>query len=266
MATAATATRMKKAITKFIRPAFPELKVFAFSKTDKVEIAKALALIAKRTIAEADAEGAANTLRYIKDLRRAAESHFDVIKKPVNVWRGMVLDQEKADVQPLVKAEETLADMVKMYLREQKRIADVEAARIAAEAVARAQADRQTQVSTLESAAAGAPDAVTKQAIQQEAKSLESAPLVVEQMAAPEPKKLAGISTRPVYGAECFDLDALIRAYVNAKPGDKNPGPSLELFAINQTALNTWANSTQGNAVLPGVIVKRDEALSGRRL
>lgn len=213
---------------------------------------------------------AADELKAIKTKAKTLEDQRTAITGPINKALKAINDLFRGPTQYLEQAEKIIKTKMLTYSTEQERIAAEERRR--AEAAVRAEQERLAREAAAKEAAAKAEaDALIaagnaeKAAEVQANAAIEAASLAAtaQVMTAPVVEvsvaKVAGISTRSVWKAECTDKAALI-AFVAANP------QFLNLLDVNTSALNQMAKAMKDTMQIPGVRAYEDKTLAASRV
>lgn len=194
----------------------------------------------------ADAEFASAFLKGIRDHKKRVDETFDsAITSAREALDNVRALKEKA-LAPVKQAEAHVKGLVLSYNQALERAARVEAERRAAEERARIEAEALERAAQAE--AEGDNDIA--EAI------VETVP-EVPVMVAPV-KAAPGIAIKTTYGAEVYDLHALIQAVA----ADKG---MINLVKANDVALNSLARSYGADMRIPGVRAVAKQTVAGTR-
>lgn len=202
------------------------------------------------------AEIAAGHLKDFKQKKKAAEDARKEITGPLNASLKAVNALFKEVTEPLDVADKIVRGKVGEYQAEQQRLAEIERQRIEAERreqerlLAEERAKAEEEAAKARAAAEAeqnekAREAAEKAAAEAEAKAIEQRKAEAQKQAevvkAPEPTKLAGVSTRKVWK---FEVE---------KPFDV----PREYLAVNEAAIRSAV--ADGVRDIPGVRIYQDE-------
>ena len=224
-------------------------------------------------VTDADTCATAGTvLVAVKRFRRAAEVHYETIKRPFNGLLGAIRDCERADVGPLTQAETTLDGRIIGWRREEQARERERLAEEQREADLRAKARRDAEVAAMQRVADATAEPLLRATLGAEAQALAEAPLAVETVAVEtDIPVVPGLSFTKRYKGELRG-DAALLAFVKAIGQKKIPlQGSLGLKEIKghtkvyeSPYLNDQVRSHQGELGWPGVTVVEDEGTTGR--
>lgn len=194
----------------------PEVVETVQSITESVELARseAEALVVET---QDQAENAALVLKDFKAKKKFAEDRRKEIVGPLNAEVKAVNDRFKVVTEPLAVADKIVRDKVGAYQAEQQRLAEIERQkaeaarreqeRLAAEERAKAEAEAAAARAAAQAEQDEKARAEAEKAAQEaEARAIEQRKVEAQTQAevtkAPEPTKLAGVSTRKVWKFE----------------------------------------------------------------
>lgn len=200
----------------------------------------------------------------IKGLRKKIADTMDPIIKAAHNAHKIALGKKGELEAPLIAGEKWLSGQMATYYQEQERKRKVEEERLRQEAIQAEMKRRQeeeeckmAEAAALE--AAGATDEADQ--LVNEAIQAKEEPVVVQVAPPPTPKvQMTGAAVKEYWGAEVFDLKALVRAVGEGKC-------PLGLIEPNMTALNAQARSLKKEMNIPGVraVSTSGLAATGRR-
>jgi hypothetical protein len=191
---------------------------------------------------------ASENLRAVKGLMAEVTSVFGPMKQKAAEAHKTIVAAEKKQLEPLLLAEAYLKRELGAYEEVQRQARVDEARRLEAEARKRAEEEALLEAIHLEESGA-----------KEEAAAVLAAPIVVAPVIRPqEPPKAAGVSYRTLYSAVVTDLGALVKAVAEGK---------VPLAAIqpNMSVLDAQARSLKDTLAWPGVQVRSETSVSGRR-
>ncbi len=196
-----------------------------------------------------DFAGAFLTEKIKPMLKQIAESCGPVVKAAHAAHKAAKGQQNELET-PLKEAESVVKGKIQGYLTEQERIAREEARRVAEEQQRQAEEEQLARAAKLEAEGrADEADAVLE--------GPPPEPAMPAPPPAPPPQKVAGISTRKVWKAECTDLPALIADIAAGRA-------PINLVKLDQGVLNRQVQSLDGAVQYAGVSVYQDHAVSAR--
>lgn len=211
---------------------------------------------------------AADELKAIKFKAKGLEDQRTAITGPINKALKAVNDLFRSPSEYLTKAESIIKNKMIGYTTEQERIAAeerrkaeatirAEQARLAKEAAdreaaAKIEADRLIAAGNAEQAAQ-----VQAEAAIEAANLAATAQVMTAPVAAPAVAKVAGVSMRGVWKAECTDKAALV-AFVAANL------QFLNLLDVNTSALNQMAKAMKETMQIAGVRAFEEKQLASR--
>lgn len=262
------------ALAERIKSSIANLRL-ALQAPERQLVSRAVTL--KAIVTPEDAEDAGRDLVMIKRIRRAGETHYDLLKRPFNQVRSLVLGWEGEDVGELITAEKNLDRLIVSWRREQIRrdeAARAEQQRLA-DLAAREEHDR--QVAALQRVADVELNPIVAEALVHEAQSLAqapvAAPLVYVESSVPVIPRLSFTKT---YRAEIVGDPDLLR-FVKAIAAKKIPlRASVGIVLAKDDAgkdrigiytspwLNDQARANDGELTFPGVTVRDIEGTAGR--
>lgn len=211
---------------------------------------------------------AADELKAIKFKAKGLEDQRTAITGPINKALKAVNDLFRSPSEYLTKAESIIKNKMIGYTTEQERIAAeerrkaeaairAEQARLAKEAAdreaaAKIEADKLIAAGNAEQAAQ-----VQAEAAIEAANLAATAQVMTAPIAAPAVAKVAGVSMRGVWKAECTDKAALV-AFVAANL------QFLNLLDVNTSALNQMAKAMKETMQIAGVRAFEEKQLASR--
>lgn len=221
--------------------------------TSEIIIEKALALPAQaKAIVIKDQESYATAGEFLladKAMQKEIKGVFGPMKqKSRAAWMAVCEEEEKA-LAPLVEAESIVKREMARYDTEQERIRQEEQRRLEAEAK---RLEEERRLFEAEQLAAEGRQAEADLVLEEPV----FAPVVQMPTSVP---KVAGISFREAWKAECFDLKALVKA---AAADDRY----LPLLQANVSVIGAQARSLKGAFKVPGIKVwsEKTTAAGGR--
>jgi len=189
-------------------------------------------------------QAAANRLMMIKSMLKKIDDAHSRVKKPI-LAAGRELDAQKNEASaPLKSAEIQIKRAMSDFTTEQERIRRIEQAK--ADEAARKQQEKLQQ-----QAARAAASGKFEKAGQLE----QRAATVVAPVIQIESPKVAGISPRETWHAECVDLKALVKAIAEGRA-------PLSLVMANDKVLGAQARSLKADFVCDGVRVWSEKSIA----
>ena len=229
-----------------------------------LEMVKAMEIDSQETY-----ELAADELKSIKAKAKSLEDQRTAITKPINDALRGINALFKGPTDFLTQAEKVIKVKMLDFTTAQERLAAEERRR--AEAAVRAEQERLAKEASAREAAAAEEAAklieqgddeaaaeVQAQAAIEAATLSATAAVMTAPVAAPAVAKVAGVSTRSVWKAECTDKAALV-AFIATNP------TFLNLLDVNASALNQLAKAMKETLQLPGVRVFEEKSLASGR-
>jgi hypothetical protein len=226
---------------------------------------------------EQDALSVGQDLVAIKRIRRAGETHYELLKRPFNMIRQVILTYEGEDVSVWERAEKKLDRMSTEWrreklrleaqeLQERQRIADLQAAE-----------EHERQVQALEHVAEVETNPVVQEALLIEAEALSKAPVVAPQVTIEsEVPIVPGLGFTKRYKAE-IQGDAALLKFIKAIGAKKVPLKAAiglkvakddenhdRLGVYTSPYINDYARANDGEVTWPGVTVVTAEGTTGR--
>jgi colicin import membrane protein len=204
-----------------------------------------LAVGAKYTIANAgEYEVAGLELKRVKDAQKKLDELRKSMTRPIDAAKKAIMDFFRGPESKLAQAETGIKRAMIGYQQEQDRIRREEQ-RLAEE---RARKERERlQKQAEKAAAAGKVDRAEQ--------LQERAATVVAPVIQREPPKIAGVSMRANWHAECIDLRALVKAVHEGRA-------PLSFLMANDKVLGVQARSLKGDFVCDGVRVWSEHNLA----
>lgn len=225
------------------------------------------------------AEDVGRDLVAIKRVRRAGETHYELLKRPFNAVRTLILGWESADVEPWERAEKKLDKAIVAWRREQQRRDAERQAEEQRKADEAAQAEHTRQVQALEAVAEQSADPEIRDALQVEAAQLAQAPVVAPQVQVESSVPyVPGLGFTRRYAVE-IQGDAKLRAFLKAVSAKNSPLPIVAALGLRladddegnvrsgiytSAWLNDQARASDGDVRYPGVTVVVIEGTRGR--
>ena len=225
------------------------------------------------TVTDSETCGTAGvSLVAVKRLKRAAEAHYDLLKRPFNTLMGVIRDCEKADVTPLDTLASALDRRIIGWRREEKDRERQDQARLQAEEDQRAKARHEAQVQAVQRVAEQTTDLGLRASLQAEAASLADAPIAVATVAVESQiPVVAGLGFTKRYKGE-LQGDASLLKFVKAIGSKKIPlQAAIGIKEIKgrpkvweSPFLNDQIKAHGGELGWPGVTVVEEEGTVGR--
>lgn len=146
-----TQEQATSAVAKFVAAIvelMPSAKPYPYLREEEPMLTQIEKTVAGKIATQPQAEAVNQALRTVVQVRKKRQAWFDVIKKPVNALRGVILSHERTALEPVESLENTMRNRLKIWVREaeeaarQKRAEEVrrreeeERQRLAAEAEA----------------------------------------------------------------------------------------------------------------------------------
>lgn len=189
-------------------------------------------------------------LKRIKTVKKQVDELFDPIIKKAHEAHKAAVASKKQLTDPLDMAEAALKKSILTYNQEQQRLAEIEQAKLRAEAEEKARKEREKlEAQALKALEKGKAEAA-EELLQQAEETIAFVPIV---QAATE--KVSGISTKTTWKARVID-PKLVPAY----HGD------FELRKIDQGQLDRIAKMTGGSTTIPGVKFEQEQSIAARGL
>lgn len=248
---------------------------WALQAPERQLLSRASALAA--IVTPEDAEEAGRDLVMIKRIRRAGETHYDLLKQPFNKVRQLILGWESEDVGALITAEKNLDRLIVNWRREQIRLDEERRREEQRRADEQARLDHEEQVAALQRVAEAEQNPIVKEALATEAQSLAAAPVAAPLVdIVPSVPIIPRLGFTKTYRAEIVGDPDLLR-FVKAIGAKKIPlkaaiGLALakddagkDRFGIYTSPwLNDQARANDGELTFPGVTVRIIEGTAGR--
>lgn len=201
-----------------------------------------------------------NLVLALKAIRKKIEAHYKPLKQAIDTAKKTVLAQEKADLDPVERAERMGGAQIIVWNTEQEKKRLAEIARREAEAREKAEAEKAQRVAELRKqtdALKKSGDDETAAALRQQATALKKTDVIAEYEAPPEPEKVSGTSTVKLWRAVCFDKLALVKAIaIGAIP--------LDAVDVNETWLRKKAEADKEDFNVPGCKATSTDSFRGR--
>jgi hypothetical protein len=223
------------------------------------------------------AESVGRDLVMVKRLKRAGETHYELLKAPFNKVRQMILGWESEDVGAWETEEKRLSRLITAWRNEQLQREEAkrqEQQRLLDE---QARRERETQVAQVKRVAEQAPTPEVKAALEIEAESLAAAPVPVPVATIESEIPITpGLSFTKSYRAEIVgdpDLMKFVKAIaakklpIRAAIGLTNAldDDGHDRFGVYTSPwLNDQARSNAGELPYPGVTVRAVDGTTGR--
>lgn len=245
----------------------------------QAEADQALAVATEYRVTNGDEYSAAgDELKRIKAAQKRLDETRKSLTSPIDAARKRIMDLFRGPAEKLDQAEKAIKGACITYQQEQERIRReeqrkaeeaarkererLERLRIAAEQRARdKEAELRRQAAEANAAErakieakmqAEADKAAAKQAELEQREAAVTAPVIHR-----EAPKVAGLSTRTVWHAECTDL----RALVNAIAAGRAP---LSLVQANEKVIGQQVRSLKGDFEAPGIRVWSTDSMAAR--
>lgn len=187
--------------------------------------------------------------RMCKLLDKAAEKHYEQVKKPMNLAIATIRNQENTDREPMEKAIEILDPKILDWEEEQKRLRAALQARLEENARAQAQAARDAEIARFE-----------KAGNQRAADDLRKQPLYIPPVIVPENNAwLDGEGRNEKWQVDEVSIDIVKLA---AAVADGRIGPGV--FKIHLPSLNDLAEIKQDTGEIPGCKIIRKRGITQR--
>lgn len=157
----------------------PTISAYTFSGDELADLAdaKTLAIVDKATH-----ERGWILLKRIRQSAKAVTSHYAALKKPFNDIRNAILDMDDRDGRVVTGIDGGLAARIKAYDDAEAERERLETLRQQAEADALARQEQQQAADALKAVAKAEPNADVRTALMKEAKAIERAPVVADEV------------------------------------------------------------------------------------
>lgn len=161
------------------RITLPTIRAYEFTPDELADLAAAKTL----TISDkATHERGWNLLKRIRATAKKAAAHYDGLKKPFNDVRGAILDMDKRDASVVDGVDGGLAARIRSYDDAEAERERREAERLQIEQDALARQEQQQSADALKAVARQEPDPAVRRALVSEAKAIENAPVVADEV------------------------------------------------------------------------------------